>query len=691
VDISPGLQVLMRYWRIIVLAGVLAAVVAYGASYLFTPSYSATGRVLVRARETRFLTSTGQDLKSQPGALDSNLVKSLTQTNSSLIKGRSVAEEIVRELQLDRARPVDESILGRIRSFAKQVRGVVTAYVRYGFYQEPASPFDAAVGEVIENLQVNPIKDSYLIEVKASADDPRLAAAIADAAARALVRVSEERFAQDAATHRDFLKGQVDSARAEVSRLQTAIRSYKEKQGIVDVTEELKLNAGSNESLRIDLRGAEAELAAARAQFDVLDERLRSQSATEASTSTIQTGRSSTTTSSTSPNRVYQELLVKRAEVEAQIASLDAKTTALRADLQARANVLPEQEATLSEFERELDAASETFRYVKTTYDMANINSEEGAVEVSLTDHASIPLYPERPVRYLFALLGMVLGLLAGFGLAYYVDRRRSPSTPPGDAVAAMPPLVSGPLPQPAYAAATRVSAPLTDRPNDPLLNTPRDRRAATEDGSSSSESRPNGRDLDALKVGAAMMTQAGNRVAALALLWSAVAIDPRDLTAHRRLAATLACAGDVDAAADEYARYIEFMLPIGEIGRARMELNYGASILGGHPALRAAAEKLRTEVEAILSRTTAAIVAPTIAPATPTFAHAASLGVTETRLCIRMVPGQGGRARVVDSDSRSVAWVVVDAASDVIASIDTSKPSPYGLRANVADVERLH
>src|SRR6266581_567525 len=58
--------------------------------------------------------------------------------------------------------------------------------------------------------------------------------------------------------------------------------------------------------------------------------------------------------------------------------------------------------------------------------------------------------------------------------------------------------------------------------------------------------------DLEALKEGAAMMLQAGNRVAALALLWSAVAIDPLDLAAHRRLAATLAHGGDLEGAAGE-------------------------------------------------------------------------------------------------------------------------------------------
>ncbi|HJW48038.1 MAG TPA: bacterial transcriptional activator domain-containing protein [Candidatus Limnocylindria bacterium] len=127
-------------------------------------------------------------------------------------------------------------------------------------------------------------------------------------------------------------------------------------------------------------------------------------------------------------------------------------------------------------------------------------------------------------------------------------------------------------------------------------------------------QSGPNRSDLEALKDGAAMMIQAGNRVAAMALLWSAVAIDPTDLASHRRLAATLASGGDIDGAADEYARYIEFMLPLGEVGRATLELSYGASMLGGHPKLHEAAEKIVTSVRSIVPPSGVAI-APT-APA---------------------------------------------------------------------------
>ena len=251
-------------------------------------------------------------------------------------------------------------------------------------------------------------------------------------------------------------------------------------------------------------------------------------------------------------------------------------------------------------------------------------------------------------------------------------------------------------------------------------------------------QSGPNRSDLEALKDGAAMMIQAGNRVAAMALLWSAVAIDPTDLASHRRLAATLASGGDIDGAADEYARYIEFMLPLGEVGRATLELSYGASMLGGHDKLHEAAEKIVTAVRSIVPPSGVAIaptapamrtLAPTAVPsdrevAAPLRAprllpkvpfrfcvHAdgdrhwmqleggtadlvpsavrvvdANENVVETRLCIPLAAGDKGHAPAVEQHGPGVAWVVVGIPSDVVAAIDAGKQSPYGFQAKVDD-----
>lgn len=260
-----------------------------------------------------------------------------------------------------------------------------------------------------------------------------------------------------------------------------------------------------------------------------------------------------------------------------------------------------------------------------------------------------------------------------------------------------------------------------------------------------SSQRGPNRSDLEALKDGAAMMIQAGNRVAAMALLWSAVAIDPTDLASHRRLAATLASGGDIDGAADEYARYIEFMLPLGEVGRATLELSYGASMLGGHHALHEAAEKIVTAVRSIVPPSGMAITpsipgirpsAPSIRPIAPTRVPAAQTvtaplptprllpkvpfrfcihadgdrhwmqlqggtaelapaavrvidtneNVIETRLCIPLAPGDKGHAPTDEHAGPGVAWVVVGVPNDVVAAIDAGKPSPYGFQAKVGE-----
>jgi hypothetical protein len=222
--------------------------------------------------------------------------------------------------------------------------------------------------------------------------------------------------------------------------------------------------------------------------------------------------------------------------------------------------------------------------------------------------------------------------------------------------------------------------------------------------------------DLDALKDGATMLTQAGNRVAALAVMWSAVAIAPTDLGAHRRLAAMLANAGDLDGAANEYARYIEFMIPIGDIGRATMELAYGARVLGGHPALHEAAEKLITAVRAIVPGDLAvapSLPLPRLLPKVPfrfcihddgdrhwmqleggtsdLVPSAVRLldrndEVVETRRFIPLAAGQKGHAKIVEGEPNGVAWVVLGISDEVVAAVDAGKPSPYRVEAKVGD-----
>ena len=91
---------------------------------------------------------------------------------------------------------------------------------------------------------------------------------------------------------------------------------------------------------------------------------------------------------------------------------------------------------------------------------------------------------------------------------------------------------------------------------------------------------------LRVLRDGAAALSRSGDRSAAIGLLREAVALDARDLSTHRRLAAALALAGDREAAVQEYARFIRDLRDAGDVERAKTEVAYAMVQLSDVPGV---------------------------------------------------------------------------------------------------------
>lgn len=109
-------------------------------------------------------------------------------------------------------------------------------------------------------------------------------------------------------------------------------------------------------------------------------------------------------------------------------------------------------------------------------------------------------------------------------------------------------------------------------------------------------EDRPSA--LRMLLDGGAAVAKAGQRAGAIGLYRDATALDPQDLTAHRRLAAALMLTGDQGAAAAEYVRYVQAAQLLGSRERARSEAEYALERLPGAPELTKIARALGIEVE---------------------------------------------------------------------------------------------
>lgn len=96
---------------------------------------------------------------------------------------------------------------------------------------------------------------------------------------------------------------------------------------------------------------------------------------------------------------------------------------------------------------------------------------------------------------------------------------------------------------------------------------------------------------------GGSALAKAGNRESAIAVYKEAVALDPNDLAAHRRLAAALMLAGDNESAAHEYVRFINSAVATNDVARAQSEAAYALERLGGNREVADAARSAGAEV----------------------------------------------------------------------------------------------
>ncbi|MHB8630391.1 MAG: BTAD domain-containing putative transcriptional regulator, partial [Candidatus Limnocylindria bacterium] len=101
---------------------------------------------------------------------------------------------------------------------------------------------------------------------------------------------------------------------------------------------------------------------------------------------------------------------------------------------------------------------------------------------------------------------------------------------------------------------------------------------------------------LGVLRDGAAKLAKAGEHAGVVSLLNEALQLDPLDLGAHRRLTAAYALAGQTDAAAHEYARFVRSLAATDPDG-ARRDMRYGLDTLGPAAALVAVAVELGFDV----------------------------------------------------------------------------------------------
>jgi uncharacterized protein involved in exopolysaccharide biosynthesis len=401
----------------------IGGLLGYVGSYAVSPVYDASTSLLVRGRDATVLSSTGQNLVNQP-VIDSNLTTALAETQSALLASRTVAESVVDDLGLEDIEPAPQGLFGRVKSSVGDAYRSTKTFLTHGFKAHPTKR-EAAIAMVHAGLSAQPLEDSYVIELHASADDPKLAAAIANSAADALIGVSQERFRGEAISYRDFLSEQLETAATRERDAAEAVRSYKQAHGISDVGIELELTARTAEDLQIESRSNDVALSGARAELASVEESLATLQKDDENVTEIQTGRSTTEIRNTGSNSVYTEMLVRREQLRAEVAAFEARQSALSDALGGTTGSLTGDEAELRQLELQYQLARDSYADLSEQHQEATLNANSERVELTRLDLASAPDYPVSPVRYLYLGLGNFAGLVIGLLLSALAAWRR--------------------------------------------------------------------------------------------------------------------------------------------------------------------------------------------------------------------------------------------------------------------------
>lgn len=430
-----------RHWRIPTVA-VLGAALAFGSSYAVSSSYQSSTRLVIHGRDAGFLSSSGQNTTNPNALIDSTQATTLADTYGSMATSRAVAEAVVGDLKLDH--PAAK------HGFVHDLTGVVAwtyrcgrAFLSSGFCA-PVNQHEKAINDVVTGttaLQLGTTAGanagqpgSYVLEVTSSGETPAQAQSIANAVADELVKASSAQVKQDAATYVTKLQSQLTTVKQDVTTKGQAVTSFETANNVSTADQQLVVTATTYQNLQTSLRTAQAGLASNQAQLSSIQASLAATDASTSSGQQISTGRSTTTVTTNQSNPVYQDLLNQQSQTQATIAGLQAQIQTLQGQLATGSPTnLSGTLAQLGALQQDLTDAQSNQTALTGRLNDAQSQAATAAPDLSRLDVAGRPDYPVSPKRYLYLLIGLVVGALAGGGLTW-LSRRRGDRPDPDDA-----------------------------------------------------------------------------------------------------------------------------------------------------------------------------------------------------------------------------------------------------------------
>lgn len=210
---------LRERWRLII--GVTVAVVGLVllVSLLVDKLYRASATLQIERDISRVVNV--EDVTPAEAPLD----RDFYQTQYELLQARSLAARVVRDARLATATAYREVV----EDATERVAADATPALRAAAVER------ALVREVLEHLEIEPVRNSRLVRINVESTDPEIAARVANAYTRAYIDSSRERRADTSTSAVKFLSDRLESMRQRVETSERGLVDFAGDEQIVDM------------------------------------------------------------------------------------------------------------------------------------------------------------------------------------------------------------------------------------------------------------------------------------------------------------------------------------------------------------------------------------------------------------------------------------------------------------------------
>ncbi len=411
------LRTVLKYRWVVATCFVLIVGTVTIATFLQTPIYEATTRVMIERQIPRVLNFQ----EFQPGDYYS---EDFYQTQYEIVRSRPVLARAIEALRL----------ATRLPELANT-----------------ADPTRTVLGK----LRIQPLRNTRLVDLKVQDPDPTLAADIANGIARAYSRYTLETRMKGTREALTWLSEQMNELKGKVEDSEIALQKYRQRVGIIAIDQQKGMTAQRIGELNKAYLDAQAARLAVEARFREMQAAARTPSASAsgvvlAENALIQKLRAEAAELDMQLSKalkVYKEKHPEILKIRSQIDQVNERITAeVQVALKAaeaeyrlaknredtmlqRLNATKQEAQDLSEKEVQYGALARDAASNQQLYDMMLKRSKEVGLSdqmevtnIHVVEEAFVPRTPIAPRKAWNILVAAISGLIAGLGLAFFLE-----------------------------------------------------------------------------------------------------------------------------------------------------------------------------------------------------------------------------------------------------------------------------